>query len=136
MKLIELGIGVFLAGEEDFGTANHGVSFVSLDDVNREGRFGRDINVLVVAKTSVVFCVVEVEVKIAEARDDIAADFSIAFADCGGEDESINALHGSYHLADGSLDAVNIHVVSQLGTGVISTGFDNLPQVAADTADA
>jgi len=130
------GLFGFLCGEEDFGAAEHGGSFVGMDDVDGFRAFCGDVDIVTVAEAGVVFLVVEFEAEVFEAGDDIAADFGVAFADGGGEDEGVGAAHGGDHFADGALDAIDIHVIGELGAGVRGAQFENVAHVAGDAADA
>lgn len=71
-----------------------------------------------IAEAVVVLRVVDLKAKMFEARNDVAADFGIAFADRGGEDESVGTVKRGDELADCALDAVDEHFVSELCTFV------------------
>ena len=74
---------------------------------------------LVVTKAVVILRVINLKSKIAEARDDVAANFGVAFANRGGEDERVNTLHRGNHFANSALDAVNIHIIGQLRPRIV-----------------
>lgn len=118
------------------GAADHGGSFVGVNNVDGLGRFGGDIDVFMFAEAGVVLFVVNFEAEIGEAGDDVTADFGIALADGGGKDESVDTLHGGNHFTDGALDAVDIHIIGKLGARMVGTGGENFAHVAANTANA
>lgn len=123
--------------QKNFGTADHGVGFVGLDDVNGEGFFRGDVDIGGFAEAGFVFRGVNEEVEIAATANDVLTNHSVTFADGGGENQRIETVHGGDHFADRTLDAINIHIISEFGTGVaVVAQFDYLAHVVSLPGDA
>ena len=90
-----------------------------------------------VAETVGVLGVVDFEVEVAEAGDDVAADGGVALADGGGENEGVGAVQAGSHLADGALDAIDKEVVGKFGLGIaVVTEADDLAKIIGGAGDA
>ena len=130
-------LGGRLAVKQGTGATNHFAGFVGENDIDWIRSAARDEAMRLVAETVGVLGVVDFEVEVAEAGDDVAADGGVALADGGGENEGVGAVQAGSHLTDGALDAVDEEVVGEFGLGVaVVTEADDLAEIIGGAGDA